>query len=127
MLRNIPNRLSQETILKEIDTEGFSGQYDFFYLPVDSRHKANVGYAFVNFVDPADMERFMKHFEGFKFQRQNSQKVSTVSVARLQGLKENLEQLSKKATPEQMETSCRPLVILNGELVDFEEALKTLS
>lgn len=127
MLRNIPNRLNQETILKEIDTEGFSGQYDFFYLPVDNRHKANVGYAFVNFMDSANMERFMKHFEGFKFQRQNSQKVASVSVARLQGVKENLEQLSKKATLEQMESPCRPLVILNGERVDAVEALKTLS
>lgn len=34
MIRNIPNRYTQESLLKVIDVK-FQGQYDFFYLPMD--------------------------------------------------------------------------------------------
>ena len=32
MLRNIPNKYSQHILLSAIDSRGFSGKYDFFYL-----------------------------------------------------------------------------------------------
>ena len=34
MVRNIPNKYNQESLLLEID-QNHSGRYDFFYLPVD--------------------------------------------------------------------------------------------
>ena len=52
MLRNIPNRYSQVSLLEEIDQEGFKGTYDFFYLPMDTQNRTNVGYAFINFMTP---------------------------------------------------------------------------
>ena len=50
MLRNIPNRYSQASLLEEIDLAGFKGSYDFFYLPMDTQNRTNVGYAFINFL-----------------------------------------------------------------------------
>jgi hypothetical protein len=34
MLRNIPNKYTQSTLLQAIDEKGFRGLYNFFYLPV---------------------------------------------------------------------------------------------
>ena len=34
MIKNIPNKYNQRLLLQKID-EGFKGQYDFFYLPID--------------------------------------------------------------------------------------------
>lgn len=57
MLRNIPNRYSQASLLQEIDAAGYEGTYDFFYLPMDTQNRTNVGYAFINFLTPQDLER----------------------------------------------------------------------
>lgn len=34
MMKNIPNKYSQTSLMRKID-EDFEGQYDFFYLPID--------------------------------------------------------------------------------------------
>lgn len=38
MLRNIPNKYTQRMLLSEVNSLGFEGQYDFFYLPIDYRY-----------------------------------------------------------------------------------------
>lgn len=127
MLRNIPNRLSQNSLLDEIDAEGFSGLYDFFYLPMDVRNKTNVGYAFINFLDPVNMTRFSEHFEGYRFKKQNSQKVATVNPAHVQGLSRNVQQLTKKAVLHFNKGEYKPVVFRDGLRVDFEDLAKEYS
>ena len=39
MLRNIPNKYTQKMLLDVINESGFSGKYNFFYLPIDFRNK----------------------------------------------------------------------------------------
>ncbi|CAE7246160.1 ML2 [Symbiodinium sp. CCMP2592] len=126
MLRNIPSKFTQQSLLEEIDAEGFNGLYDFFYLPMDVRNKTNVGYAFVNFLEPDDMARFSRHFEGYRFKNNNSQKIATVSPAHVQGLKRNIQQLSKKAVLHFNKGQYKPVVFRNGERVDFEVMAKEL-
>ncbi|CAE7309152.1 ML4 [Symbiodinium natans] len=60
MLRNIPCRYTQGSLMQEVDQMGFEGFYDFFYLPMDTRNKNSVGYAFINFKDSMDAERFVE-------------------------------------------------------------------
>mmetsp|Transcript_59837 Transcript_59837/g.129661 ORF Transcript_59837/g.129661 Transcript_59837/m.129661 type:complete len:362 (-) Transcript_59837:229-1314(-) len=123
MLRNIPNKYMQESLLEEIDAQGFAGTYDFFYLPMDVRNNANVGYAFINFLDPPDLERFCKDFEGYQFKRAGSKKIATVSPAVVQGLKQNVQNLMSKRVAQ---GEYRPIVLRNGQRVELEQAAKEL-
>jgi protein phosphatase 1 regulatory subunit 42 len=65
MLRNLPNNYTREMLLKHIDDKGFSGSYDFFYLPIDFNSQACLGYAFINLCSPEHASALMAAFEGF--------------------------------------------------------------
>lgn len=64
LLRNLPCDLAREELLKMLDGEGFSGYYDFVYLPIDFTTQAGLGYALVNLVTPAAADRFRHSFDG---------------------------------------------------------------
>ena len=51
MLRNLPNKIDQ-AMLKGILNETSFGEYDFMNLRIHFANDCNVGYAFINFVDP---------------------------------------------------------------------------
>eukprot|EP00928_Gymnodinium_smaydae_P063092 TRINITY_DN46775_c0_g1_i1.p1 TRINITY_DN46775_c0_g1~~TRINITY_DN46775_c0_g1_i1.p1 ORF type:complete len:573 (-),score=107.29 TRINITY_DN46775_c0_g1_i1:140-1858(-) len=90
MLKNIPCRKSQQEVMSHIDVSGFSGTYDFFYLPCDTKFRANLGYAFVNFMTPEDAERFSQAMDGYRFPGSGSNKACAVVPAHVQGLVNNL-------------------------------------
>ena len=58
-----PPQYSQQLLLNEINA-AHKGKYDFFYLPIDFKNKCNVGYAFINFIDPKAIIPFFKEFNG---------------------------------------------------------------
>lgn len=97
MIRNVPNRYTRDTLMRELDELGFAGAYDFVYLPVDSVTRCNVGYAFVNFEDPGEAARCQDTLQGYQFMwyRTWKRRVAHVSVAHIQGLEKNLEHCNK--------------------------------
>lgn len=84
MVRNIPNKYNQLMILEEVNVN-HEGKYDFFYLPIDFKNKCNVGYFFINFLEPKFIVPFVHEFNGQRWKSFNSEKVCAVSFARIQG------------------------------------------
>jgi hypothetical protein len=126
MLRNIPNKYTQNTLLLEIDDQGFVGSYDFFYLPMDVHNRSNVGYAFINFCTPQDAEGFRIKFSDHRFQRFQSRKISSVCAAHVQGLYENLQHFTNRAVTQARNSQYRPIVLKDNFRIDFEDALEEL-
>eukprot|EP00930_Biecheleria_cincta_P025356 TRINITY_DN18065_c0_g1_i1.p1 TRINITY_DN18065_c0_g1~~TRINITY_DN18065_c0_g1_i1.p1 ORF type:complete len:560 (+),score=89.13 TRINITY_DN18065_c0_g1_i1:26-1681(+) len=94
MIRNVPNACDRPTFMAELDGLNFRGQYNFLYLPFDSKSKMNVGFAFVNFDSPEIAQRCIDTMTGYQFTRVrnsfNARRLVHVSVAHLQGLEANL-------------------------------------
>ncbi|KAJ3499620.1 hypothetical protein NLG97_g168 [Lecanicillium saksenae] len=84
MLRNIPNKVDQ-AMLKRIVDESSWGKYDFMYLRIDFANDCNVGYAFINFVDPLDIVDFVEARGNQRWNCFKSDKVAEVSYATIQG------------------------------------------
>jgi RNA recognition motif-containing protein len=89
MMRHIPCTFSKAQLENIIEEGGFAGLYDWLYVP-SSKHRhckrsnANLGYAFINFVKPADAEAFLFSMNGSAFMGSNSQKTLSISIAERQ-------------------------------------------
>merc|ERR1719473_1287523 len=86
MIRGIPCSFSQDTLMKLIDSAGLRGKYDFFYLPRAGNNGSNLGYAFINFVDPESADLCTTRFNGIPLDISRSSKVCTISPGDIQGL-----------------------------------------
>ncbi|KAG8161846.1 hypothetical protein KVR01_008833 [Diaporthe batatas] len=84
MLRNIPNKVDQK-MLKRIVDESSWGKYDFMYLRIDFANDCNVGYAFINFVDPLDIIDFVNKRANKRWNCFRSDKIAEISYATIQG------------------------------------------
>jgi hypothetical protein len=89
MIRHIPCKYSQRKLMKEINDAGYLGHYDFFYLPMDPRSRANRGFAFINLNTPENAKELYRAFDGKKLRFFNSEKVLAVVPADLQGFEAN--------------------------------------
>lgn len=83
MIKNIPNKYTQQMVLKEIN-ERHDGLYDFFYLPIDPKNKCNQGYAFINLTHPAVILSLLCEFNNKKWTKFNSEKICEFAYARIQ-------------------------------------------
>jgi len=118
MLRNIPNKYTQPTLLQALDDKGFKGIYNFFYLPVDYKNHCNMGYAFINFVDHQGAMKFMNAFKGYQLPAKST-KVCDTCWARVQGLKANVEHYRNSPVNDLPDPEYRPLLFQNGTEVAF--------
>merc|ERR1712048_904266 len=129
MLRNIPNSYTRAMLTELLDSEGFSGRYDFLYLPIDSNTGAGLGFAYVNFVSLMDACAFQKCFNGFKRWTIPTSKAGSVgwSNADQQGLEANIERYRNSAVmhhsvPDQH----KPIILKNGLRIPFPKSIKKL-
>ena len=86
MIKNIPNKYTQQMLLQTIDRSQ-RDNYDFFYLPIDFKNNCNMGYAFINFVDSIFIVDFFDEYDGTKWAQFNSDKICKITYGRIQGKK----------------------------------------
>lgn len=128
MLRNIPNRYTQGMLMSLLDDQGFHGQYDFVYLPMDFRNGINLGYAFVNLLNHPHAMIFMQCFQGFSGWFFDSAKVCEISWAHPhQGLAEHVDRYrNSPVMHHSMPDEYRPMVFKDGVRVSFPAPTKAI-
>lgn len=128
MMRNIPNNYSREMLLAMLGTEGFSGLYDFLYMPIDFRSRSALGYAFVNLTDLQAVQRFWAVFDGFSRWSLPTKKVSYITwCGPHQGFTAHVERYRNSPV---MHTTVpdafKPVAFSGGVRVEFPPPTKTI-
>jgi len=108
MIRNMPSRLKQSDIKDQLDTDGFTGTYDWLYMPstiqvsADNKVKRpgqgrgqGKGYAFVNFIKPEFAVLFKAKWHGQKRFGMARRSHLDITVASVQGKENNKEQFMR--------------------------------
>lgn len=108
MLRNIPNRMTKAQVLDVLQDMMPRGSLDFFYLRIDFVNGSNVGYGFVNLVDPELVAMFVLKMRGFRWP--NSDKIADVSYATIQGRETLIQKFRNSNVMEQPE-HYRPMLL----------------
>lgn len=128
MIRDIPNSYCTDKLVHLFDIAGFSGKYDFVYLPMDFRTDMSLGYAFVNLVSNTDAQKFIDIFDGFTEWMSPSPKVCQVSWADPnQGLAEHVERYrNSPVMHENIPDSYKPRLYHQGVRVPFPAATKRI-
>jgi RNA recognition motif-containing protein len=127
MVRNIPNKYTQQMLLSEFTEHGHGpGVIDFFYLPIDFKNRCNRGYAFINFVDYKDILAFHRRYFGKHWRTFNSDKICDITYARIQGKAAMLKRFENSALMEK-DDEYKPLVFGSegadrGKRIPFPEA-----
>lgn len=113
MVRNIPNKYTQQMLLSEFTEHGHGpGSIDFFYLPIDFKNRCNRGYAFINFVDYRDILTFHRRYYGKHWRTFNSDKICDITYARIQGKSAMLKRFENSALMEK-DDEYKPLVFVS--------------
>ena len=84
MLRHIPNRYTYQNLQEEINFV-CKDKYGLVYLPIDLENNCNLGYAFINFINPLHIVRFYEMFKSRKQLYFNSFKECDLCFAKFQG------------------------------------------
>lgn len=103
MIRQVPREYTQVKFLSELVSRGFEGLFDFIYFPFDVKKNSNIGYGFINFVEPWHAVRFAQEFDYVYLDDNMTAKGKPLRVhaASVQGYQDNYEHFSAKASQKQ--------------------------
>ena len=116
MIRNIPRQFSQAFLIETINMKMSSGIpggqatpfFDFVYLPLDLGTSLNVGYAFVNLIEPELVIQLFNRFNNKRWPGSEDCKgTAKVTFARIQGLHQLVVHFSRSSIMNQPD-SIRP-------------------
>jgi hypothetical protein len=121
MIRHIPNKYTSQALLDELNMI-CKNKYDFFYLPIDNDNDCNLGYAFINFIDPLHIVHFYHYFKQRKWKLYKSNKECDLTFAKFQGKSELTANLDKNMNKIEDKKKL-PMVfdVLNPPKIDLEK------
>ena len=94
MIRHIPNKYTLKLFSDEIN-KCFYNKYDVLYLPVDNDNHCNLGFGFINFIEPVYIIDFYDKYSGKKWKKFNSDKICELAYAKVQGKEELIKHISQ--------------------------------
>lgn len=129
MLRNIPSCFHRQSLLDALDANGFSGDYDFVYLPIDFQSGAGLGYAFVNMTCGQRAEELIDKLHGFAdWQSSSTQKVLEICWSDPhQGLATLLDRYrNSRVMHGSVPDEYKPVLFSNGARIAFPRHTKRI-
>jgi len=95
-------------------------------LPIDFQNKANVGYAFLNFIHPLFIIDFVKEFSNRKWSKFKSNKKGEIKYARIQGI-DNLENhFRMSSVMNQSDEMLKPRIFVQNRMKNIEKELSMI-
>ena len=95
IIRNIPNKYNISLLLIELN-EKFKNKFDMIFLPQDKIKDSNLGFGFINFLNPLNLILFYDEFTGKKWNYFNSPKRCFLAYSNFQGKNELINYVLKK-------------------------------
>lgn len=128
MLRNLPPEYTRDMTTELLDAEGFSGLYDFVYMPMNLRTKESFGYVFVDLISPVVADQCRSRFQGFnRWSIQSDKACDVLWSDEQQGLSANIERYrNSPVMHESVPEDCKPVVFANGIRMQFPPPTKRL-
>lgn len=128
IIKEIPAEVSRDMLMNLIDIQGFTGCYDFVYMPHNFKQGNSFGYAFINFTSTAIAELFLGVFQGFADWSTVSNKIAEVSWTEThQGLDAHIERYRNSPTMhESIPDGFKAAMFKDGKRVPFPPPTKTL-
>jgi hypothetical protein len=128
MLRNLPCSYTRQNLLRTLNIHGFSGLYDFVYLPVDFESMLCKGYAFVNAISGEHAQRMIESFDGYRdWSRCSSSKICQANLSAVQGLDANIDRYrNSPVMGDGVPSNFKPVLFVRGEEVPFPAPTKSV-
>jgi hypothetical protein len=128
MLRNLPCGFTRSILLEILDHEGFTGIYDFVYVPIDFKRGLCKGYAFVNVTSAEHLQRLVEVFDGYyQWPYCSSSKVCQATLSHTQGLRANIERYrNSPVMGDEIPDTFKPALFMGKRELPFPEPTRAL-
>mmetsp|Transcript_8792 Transcript_8792/g.10002 ORF Transcript_8792/g.10002 Transcript_8792/m.10002 type:complete len:171 (-) Transcript_8792:103-615(-) len=115
MIRNVPLAYTVQDLLSLWPPKD---SYDYLYLPQDSNRIRTTSYAFINFKTHQKALDFNEQWHGRFMPHHKAPKSLSITVARTQGLRENLSRLSSMDLDCMVAYGTLPITLCANQYVD---------
>jgi hypothetical protein len=127
IIRGLHSDITREALTSIFDAEGFSGAYDFVYVPVhfQAHDGTNLGYALINLVDHVMAKAFMHHLTESKLPCFDDCEASFSDT--IQGQSALIERYRDSAVMHNsVSPDHQPAIYRRGRMVPFPEPTKKI-